>query len=465
MLPIEHRAYHLYREDAYYEYCMWTDKTASYGPPSFIYLSFQAFKDACVKYGLSLSSQSIHDERMNSPWRRERRAIPESVKPLGLIFRIGINQDADNVQEALREGRNVLALVPDASHAFPWPGQGEPTPEEFKSAGSMLGVSSEDWQMTGKSYWDSETLVYWEEIETDTPGRLFVTRDAFLSDGFFLEGYGFSSENQKQIQFLIEAFACFKTNLIRLSYRNVTQSWPTGEPLTIIVDVVNHGPNCGEVTLRMEIGPEFEAISPLERKIRSLQSLERTSFALQLVPRVDGSFPMVTGASASLENGSSCTVHSNQLALKVRPALDSSQRSSAPQDNETLSRLIEVFQVFHDANMRAEVEALPELARIDARSCLNRIRTVTERIVFNYIDSHRINCRERTLDAAIRALRNNSPFSNRTIGYLHTIRVIGNLGSHATDDPLTDVDVRILSYALASVVEDFMEQNGLCNST
>ncbi len=30
MLPIEHRAYHLYREDAYYEYCMLADQTASY---------------------------------------------------------------------------------------------------------------------------------------------------------------------------------------------------------------------------------------------------------------------------------------------------------------------------------------------------------------------------------------------------------------------------------------------------
>ena len=167
---------------------------------------------------------------------------------------------------------------------------------------------------------------------------------------------------------------------------------------------------------------------------------------------------MVVGASASLKDANSCEVHSKQLNLNVRPALGSSQRSSVPQDDDTLSRLI---QVFRDANMDTEVENLPELARIDVRACLNRIRTITEQIVFKYIENQGIDCPDLTLDAAIRVLKNHSSFSNRTIGYLHTIRVIGNLDSHATNDPFDDVDVRILSYALASVVEDFRRQNGL----
>ncbi len=467
MLTIEHKAIHLYREDAYRDYCIGVDVYGAYQPASFIYLCFEAFKDACAEQGLSLvklpKPPTQYENKMKDfPWRHERDVIPDHIEPRGLILRINSDEDVIVAQEALHRGRNVLALIPSGAITI-WEHspieQREEMQQKSEVAAMKLGISGEDWKIAINFSWKQN--IHWKEIDVGTAGRLFVIHDFFISDGYFLENYGFSLENHRKIQSLIESFACFKTNLLRLSYRNVVKSWPTGEPLTIIIDIVNHGPNCGEVTLRMEIGPEFEAISPLERKIRSLQSLERTSFALQLVPRVDGSFPMVVGASASLENGSSCTVHSNQLDLTVRPALNSSQRSSAPQDDETLSRLIKVFQVFHDENMRAEVEALPELARIDARSCLNRIRTVTERIVFNYIDSHDINCRERTLDVAIRALRNHSPFSNRTIGYLHTIRVIGNLGSHATDDPLTDVDVRILSYALASVVEDFMEQNGL----
>ena len=311
----------------------------------------------------------------------------------------------------------------------------------------------------GNAYWNSNTCIHWEEIETQTLGRLFVTRDAFLSDGFFLENYGFSAENQRQIQSLIKAFACFKTNLIRLSYRDVMQSWPTGEPLTVTVDAVNHGPDCGEATLRIEIGSGFEALSPLERKIPPLQSLERTSFALQLVPRVDGNvLPMIINALVSLEDGTACTVSTRQLDLKVMPALSSSQRSSVPQDNEILSRLREVLQ---DANMGEEVENLPELARVDVQSCLNAIRRVTEKIIFHYLDRHNIHYATRHLEPAIRILRNQELFSDRTIGYLNTIRIIGGVASHHTDNRPTDEDVRILSYALASVVEEFIEQDVL----
>ena len=468
MLAIEHKAYHLYREDAYREYCMSVDIYQAYQPASFIYLSFEAFKDACAKHGLflvGLPTQTrvkfpAEHELENFPWRHQRETISESTELRGLILRIRSVEDATIAKEALRLGRNVIVLVPSAILALHWPSNSDfdEASQKLEAALSILNISPKDWQIAQNAYWNSGEDINWSEITTNTSGRLFVTHDAFLSDGFFLEGYGFSVENQRNIESLIKEFACFKANLIRLSYRNVVQSWPTGEPLTIVVDVSNHGPSFDEAILRIEIGPQFEALSPLERTIRSLQSLNRTSFAIQLVPREDGNFPMVVGASASLKDASSCEVHSEQLNLNVRPALGSSQRSSVPQDDETLSRLIRVFS---DANMYTEVENLPELARIDVRSCLNRIRTITERIVFNYIEKHGINHRGMTLEAAIRVLKNHSSFSNKTIGYLHTIRVIGNLGSHATNDPLDDVDVRILSYALASVVEDFIRQNGL----
>jgi hypothetical protein len=89
---------------------------------------------------------------------------------------------------------------------------------------------------------------------------------------------------------------------------------------------------------------------------------------------------------------------------------------------------------------------------------LNRLRVVTERIVLKALDARRIACRERSLAAGIAALREARTVSDRAVSYLHTIRVIGNIASHASPEPLTDADVRIVSYALASVVEEFMER-------
>lgn len=459
MLTIEHRAFHLYREDAYGEYCFSVDTYGAYQPASFIYLCFEAFKDACAEQGLSLVMQSTQRERKSFPLRYERDAISDYIEPRGLILRILSDKDVTVVQEALRLGRNVLALIPGAFITIyglnnSEDGRSKKEKQKSKLAALDLGVTAEDWEIAID--FRGRDIIHWKEIETNNLGRLFVTRDSFLSDGYFLEGYELSPENQTKIQSLIREFACFKTNLIRLSYRNEVKSWPTGEPLTVFVDVWNHGPDFDEGTLTVDIGSEFEPLSPLERKLPSLRSLERTSFALQLVPRVDGNFPMITGATASLENGSPCTVDSSQLHINVVPALGSSQRSSVPQDDETLSRLIEIFR---NTDLVSDVEPLPALARVDIKSCLNKMRVVTEGLVFRYIDNHNINCPERTLNRAITVLKNRRVFSDKTIGYLHTIRVIGNLGSHRSSEPCTDVDVRIVSYALASVVEEFLARN------
>jgi len=186
-----------------------------------------------------------------------------------------------------------------------------------------------------------------------------------------------------------------------------------------------------------------------------LRSLDRTSFALQVVPRVDGDTSLMVGATASVPEGGSCEVIFAPLTLSVVPAIGSSQRSSAPEDDPMLRRLVAVFR---DAKMPSEVESLPELARVNARACLNRMRVLTEKIVLQVLDRQSIVCRERSLAAGIAALRDGRVVSDRAVSYLHTIRVIGNIASHASSEPLSDADVRIVSYALACVVEELMDR-------
>jgi len=452
MLKVEHRAFHLYREDAYREYCWSVDAYGAYQPASFIYLCFEAFKYACAHYGLHLVYRSTQATQEYFPWKFERDSISENVQPRGLILRIENDEDVAVASEALRQGRNVIALIPSELLGLFYP-QDDARMERAKASIVKIGANIEDWEF--RSLANPRMPVRWVEIETDTLGRLLVTRDSFLSDGYFMKGYGYSSENQGQIQSLIQAFACFKSNLLRLSYRNVVNSWPTGEPLTVLVDVWNHGPDLSGAMLALNISPEFEPLSPLDRKIPPLRSLERTSFALQVIPRVDGDTSLMVGATALLAEGHSCEVVSDPLRLSIVPAIGSSQRSSAPEDDPTLRRLVSVFR---DARMLSEVESLPELARVDARACLNRIRVLTERIVLRVLDKRSITCRDRNLAAGIAALREGRVVSDRAVSYLHTIRVIGNIASHASSEPLTDADVRIVSYALACVVQDFMDR-------
>jgi len=446
MLIVEHRAFHLYREDAYREYCWSVDAYGAYQPASFIYLCFEAFRDACTEYGLQLVYRSADTMQQHFPWRFERDSVSEKAPHRGLILRIEGDEDVAAATEALHEGRNVIALIPSELLGIFYP-KDDARMEKAKANIAKIGANPRDWEF--RSLANPWIPVSWVEIETDMPG------DAFLSDGYFMKGYGYSDDNLAQIKALIQAFACFKSNLLRMSYRNTVNSWPTGEPLTVLVDVWNHGPDLTQALITLNIGREFEPLGPLDRKIPPLRSLERASFALQVVPRVDGDMSLMIGATASLPEGRSCQVVFAPLRLSIVPAVGSSQRSSAPEDDPTLKRLVAVFR---DAQMLSEVESLPELVRVDTRACLNRIRILTERIVLQVLNKCSITCRDKNLAAGIATLRDEHMVSDRAVSYLHTIRVIGNIASHAASEPLSEADVRIVSYALACVVEEFRDR-------
>lgn len=452
MLIVEHRAFHLYREDAYREYCYSVDVYGAYQPASFIYLCFEAFKDTCTRYGLQLVHRPASVTQQHFPWRFERDSVPETKTPRGLILRIENDEDVSLARKALCQGRNVIALIPREVLGLFYPQDIERV-ERAQANIAKLGVNPREWEF--HSLQNPREPVRWVEIETDMSGRLFVTCDSFLSDGYFMKGYGYSDYNQAQINALIQAFARFKSNILRLSYRNTINSWPTGEPLTVFIDVWNHGPDLDQTIMTLNIGREFEPLSPLDRRLPPLRSLEFASFALQVVPRVDGNVSLITNASAILSDGLSSEVVFDQQRVRVIPAVGRSQRSSVPEDDPTLRRL---FAVFRDAKMLPEVESLPELAQVDVHACLNRIRVLTEKIVFRAVDKSNVNCRDKSLAAGITALRGGHVISDRAVSYLHTIRVIGNIASHAASDPLSDADVRIVSHALACVVEEFMDR-------
>ena len=133
------------------------------------------------------------------PWRHQREAISESTELRGLILRIHSVEDATIVKEALRLGRNVIVLIPSAALAHPYPyGVSNEASQKLEEALLMLNISPNDWQIAQNAYWTDKSIINWNEIKTNTPGRLFVTHDAFLSDGFFLQRYGFSVEKPSE---------------------------------------------------------------------------------------------------------------------------------------------------------------------------------------------------------------------------------------------------------------------------
>jgi len=436
MLPVEHKANHLYRKDAYQEYCWSVDALGTYQPASFIYLCFESFGDLCSQYGMRLVKA---DEPRQTSY--------------GLIIRLEDSKDSEQVKSALAQGKNVIALFPNEIIGLYYGGDKARIAKAIEAA-NLVGAEQAGEKISATL--SNRERVSWEEITTDAKGRLFVTRDAWLSDGYFKDGYGKSDENSETLANLVHEFATFKYGLISVSFKNQVSIWPSHEPISFIIELVNHGPHIDTALVNLELSEGFEPVSPLERELSNLRTLSRTSFAFQVVPRVDGQFNQPFTPIITVGNGETVLAHIADWDLEIAPSYGGALRSHTKRDDVTLSRLLAVFR---DTDLFNEVKILPELVKVDAKTCLNRMRTVAEKLVYLVLDKKGIRLSQRTFANAIQTAQRSKILSARSIGYLHTVRVIGNLASHPSDEPLADTDVLIVSYSLASIMEEVMDNH------
>lgn len=458
MLLIEHKAPFLYREDAYRDYCWGVDAWGMYQPASFIYLCFESFKELCLNHGLRLINSPhyiVSDGRSNIPWKYELDRHFKTYGFSGLIIRVENLKDAEDIQNVLSEGRNVIALLPNEWFALGGFSKNKKLIEAAIRAASKLGIEEAE-EKIKISFASNCDAVEWEEILTNTNGRLFVTWDAFLSDGFFMEGYGKSEENLNKIKELIKEFSTFKNNLLSVSVRNRVEVWPCHEPLIIIIEVTNHGPPINDSEMILDFPAGWESLTPTERIIQNLKTLEKASYSFQIIPRIVDNFENILNIKFTNAENEILPIHFQNVNVVIVPSYGTTLRSQIKQDDKSFSSLVSIFK--NKPEFFEVVKILPELVRIDIKACINKMRILAEKLMFLVISKKNINLQVNTFAFYIRVMQEKRILSSRSISYLHTIRIIGNIASHPSIEKLNDTDVRICSYALATVTEELIEK-------
>lgn len=436
MLPIEHKALHLYRINAYREYCWSVDAYGAYQPASFIYLCFESFGDLCKQYGVIL----IESDR------------PQHVS-YGLIRRVEDQEDVQEIQSALVQGKNVIALLPNEIIRLHY-GNNKARVDKAIQAAKLLGIEQIKEESTSNI--SNRETISWNEIPTNNMGRLFVTRDDWLSDGYFMDGYGKSNENTETLTNLVRELSTFKYRLLMVSLKNQVTVWPCHEPISFVIEIVNYGPQIENASVTIELDDRFEPISPLEREIFNLKTLSKTSFAFQVVPRIDGKFDRPFRTFVSTGDRNQVATYMPNWSIEITPSYSSALRSHAKQDDATLSKLLTIFK---DTALFSEVRVLPDLIKVDVRACLNRMRSIAENLVYLVLDKKGFTLPPHNFATAIQTAQTNRIITSRSTGYFHTVRVIGNLASHSSSEPLTDIDVKIVAYSLACIMEDLVDKH------
>lgn len=450
MLTILHRAPFLYREDAYRDYCWAVDAYSAYQPASFIYLCFEAFRDLAAASGLLLvtAPDSARTETTAGfPMRAERESIaapPDGYH--GLIVRILTAEDARLMRHYLELDRNVICLLPTEWLTL-FSRRNEDV-EHVRGALAEANLSEFAPLVNAEAYSPSE--IWWKEVAIPR-GRLFVTCDAFLSDGLFLKSYGMSAKNNELITALLSEFSIANHHLVDVTLRNTISTWPCDEPINTTLDIRNHGPALEEAVLSLALPGTFEPIGGPELALRNLAPHRITSVGFEVIPRVAGTFEFPTLSLTS--DGRRVALSYTAPSIEIRPRYAQQLRSHHLRDDVGLHRLRSVLE---KVPTLSELERLYELAAVDVAACLNKLRTVAERLTRRLLGRQDLRFAE-----AISELQAKGLLSKKAIGYLHTIRVLGNAASHPSDEPLTMDDVRIAAFALACVVEELLDRHML----
>ncbi|BCL79631.1 hypothetical protein ccbrp13_20960 [Ktedonobacteria bacterium brp13] len=449
MLLIEFDTHDLYREVAYAYYCY--SSMGRLQDESYLDRCFEGFKDFCAQYNVQLVD--VKNDCTQARNEKERLCLP--YKFAGLITCIESEKQIHQVKEALAEGKNVIALFPSSTIHGSYPFLLIDKEGEAKALHNMFLVANKD---IDEGHLNK---IGWEEIDTGTNGRLFISTDIYLSDAKFLNGWGWPielSEDYKQnVTNLIREFSTFKQSVISISSQPYLTTWPCHEPINFMIDITNHGPELRNVEIAMDLLNAFEPVGSLERYIHRLKTQATTRFALPLIPQYDGRFKNILTLNITSDRVKSPPQSFFTISnIEITPASGTQLYHQLKQDDLGLTNLLTMFDKIQGFS---EVKKLPPLMRVDPSNCLNQMRIIGEKLSFSVLSQKFKAPYVGSFNSAIEALRKHNLVSLRSIGYLHTVRQIGNLGSHPYPEPLSETDVRIVSYALASIAEEIVIKN------
>jgi hypothetical protein len=448
-----HSAPYLYREDAYRDYCWAVDAWGAQQPSSFIYLCSEAFATFCAEVGIHIvpSSHNLGLAQKDAfPTKAEENSVSPTQPELdGLIIRITSERDLSLIRRYLDLGRNVLLLLPNEETAlFSRPDKGS----ILTAAANVLSAlnAAEFANRLDPSLYNRRNI-WWNEAP-QVSGRLFLTEDHFISDGLFMDGYGKSPENSAKLYDLRRELGVFRGKFLTIGLRNSIRFWPCHEPITLLSDVQNWGPPLDEIPLSVELPERFEPLGATEFILPHMVSLAKTSMALQVIPRLDGEYRelfTVTSVDSSLR------IKARSIPLTITPSYTTQMRVQSRKDSPGLERL---KRVVASGTQWLDIETLrnlEELAVIDPAACLNKIRSVAERLAQRCTKRPSLN-----FASQIKELQDRNLLSKKAVGYLHTIRVLGNLASHPSGEIITLDDVRIAAFALSCVIEEVLDKLG-----
>lgn len=444
----------LFREDAYHEYCRDVDVFGVFvQQASFIYTCFEGIYDLMKRYGVNLLPLNEKNEVPEFAWKFQRKGCAKDDFD-GIVIYLSRKEAVPLTQKYLSEGKNVLLLIPNEEiFIFEYSCKSDRLQNVLPKFGE-LEISDYKWMLDVEIRTEKkDPKLLWREVDVPQ-GRLFVADDGFLSDGSFMNGYGKSDERTLALNHLAKEFSILKQRIVSVEVLPVLERWVTGVQTALNLKIKNHGFALKNLDIEVSLHRSVTMLSSCFFQVDEMESETEITLPIQLSFNVIGSIDPVLNVNVSAE-AEPVRVRLISRQVSVLESGNSSMVRYSPKDSSDFTFLKTLSQ---KSPLMASLKNIGELAQIDPAVCLNKIRTVTEGVYKRLYQKLKNTQTFPSLSDMIREVSDERVLSQKAISYSHTIRLVGNAASHSSGVPLDLDDVRAVSYAFVSLMEELLEK-------
>lgn len=216
---------------------------------------------------------------------------------------------------------------------------------------------------------------------------------------------------------------------------DVPPAWLTGEAVILPVILLNLGAQAKRICIRLTIPDYIEPLCSTEFFWDQMRPLERKSVNFIARCTAAGSYTDYLGLHLSYDGeGRSFR---RQYPIYGRTEFVSTSTAFTSPDTQVLTAidLLHKYQSLENhLDGLNDMGSLLQLIEVDPTSTIIKSRTVLEKIV-NRLSAKRLRgAAPHELDAKIRRLREKRVISDKLCGWMNTVRIMGNMMAHPSED-------------------------------
>lgn len=299
-------------------------------------------------------------------------------------------------------------------------------------------------------------------------GRILYIHNNDVNDSNIEGGaYGLGTDADKKIaraqermDEVIELISTFAIPYVDCVVRSVPASWPQDETLVVDIELRNKSlVDVESITIDVSFPPEFEPLSNKSFWVEKLVAGASRSVSTLSVPRVKGTFVNPVRISITYD-GLAHQVYLPTSQINILDNLQNLLRASKPAQVDLASTLPKYEQYLQPV---VSSSVLLRLLEIDPDAVVAKTRRVGEYIAKAIAQKHTSNFDNSWNFAKVtRRLYEKQVINAKAKGYIDTVRVLGNIASHANETgsiSFSHEDALIACHALLLFLKECTESS------